>query len=299
MKHSAIITGATGYVGSHVARHLTEIGWDVAVICRPDSDKTKIRDIENNIDVFDYNGNIDSLIKYFKDKRPCVVIHIAAAVITNPTSCQVHTLLTSNIEFGTHILEAMRVSGCRLFINTGSYWQNFESETYNPVDLYSATKEAFEKIIKYYVEAFDFRVITLRLFDIYGDDDVRPKLWNTLKRIAGTDEVLDISRGEQLIDLVHISDVVLAYECALDMLMDSKEIRNEIFGVYTGDMHPLREVVELFEKILGKKINLNWGGRAYKAREVMFPYEGYRRLDNWQPKVTIEEGFGRFKCIKE
>lgn len=294
MRPSAIITGATGYIGSHVTKYLLNRGWDIAIIAQPEFGYGYIEDIRSQIDIFEYNGDIDLLIEYFKRKNADVVMHLAAAVITNYTPEQIPVLIRSNIEFGTQVLEAMKHSSTRLFIGTGSYWQNYNSDTYNPVDLYAATKEAFEKILQYYVDAFDFRAITLRLFDVYGEDDRRPKLWTLLRDIAGTDKSLDISAGEQLLDLVHVDDVARAYECAYEWLVSNPVIRNEIFGVYTGQMKPLKEIVGLYQKILNKKMKLNWGARPYKKREVMKPFSGYAKLPNWQQDITIEIGLTKF-----
>lgn len=294
MKPTAIITGATGYIGSHVVRHLLGQGWNIGIIAQPEFGYGYIEDIRSQIDVFEYDGDINRLIGYFKGKNADVVMHLAAAVITNYTPEQIPVLIRSNIEFGTQVLEAMKFSATRLFIGTGSYWQNYNSDTYNPVDLYAATKEAFEKILQYYVDAFGFRAVTLRLFDVYGEDDRRPKLWTLLRDIAGTDRSLDISAGEQMLDMVHVNDVAGAYEAAYRHLRENLGVHNEIFGVYTGEMKSLKEIVELYKKILGKEMKLNWGARPYKDREVMRPFEGYAKLPNWENNITLEMGLTKF-----
>lgn len=291
---SCIITGATGYIGSHVARHLLNRGWEVSIISQPQFGYDNIADIKSNLEIFEYNGDIKRLIGFFKKKQADVVMHLAAAVITNYAPQQIPILIRSNIEFGTEILEAMKYSTTRLFIGTGSYWQNYNSDSYNPVDLYASTKEAFEKVLQFYVDAFDFRAITLRLFDVYGEDDKRPKLWNTLKEIAGTEKSIDLSPGEQLLDLVHVSDVARAYESAYILLKNNQEIHNDIFGIFSDKRQSLKETVALLEDILGKRIKAVWGGKGYKNREVMYPVTSYKRLPNWHPLITLTEGLKRF-----
>lgn len=66
------------------------------------------------------------------------------------------------------------------------------------------------------------------------------------------------------------------------------------FGVCTGKRYMLKDVVALFEKILGKKINVNIGERPYKDREVMFPIASYSQLPNWKVRVSLEEGLAKF-----
>lgn len=284
------MTGATGYIGSHVLKYLLSKGWNIHVVADPKFGYAAIEDVLPKIDVFEYEGDINSLIDYFKNINADIVFHLAAAVITNYKPEQVPVLIQSNVQFGTVILEAMKASSTRMIVTTGSYWQNYNSDTYNPVDLYAATKEAFEKIVQLYVDAFNFRHINLRLFDVYGEDDKRPKLWNILKKIAGTDEILEVSLGEQMLDMVHISDVCTAYESAYYLMSESTDIKNETFGVMTGHQHSLKSIVSLYEQKIGKKMNVHFGGRAYKEREVMVPYKHYNVLPNWNAKVMIDKG---------
>lgn len=289
---SAIVTGATGYIGSHVVKRLVSNGWKVGAVIRPSSDTGYIQDLGKQIEIYHYNGDIDSLIAFFQHIQADVVMHLAAAVITNPHPKQVSTIIDSNIRFGTEILEAMRHSSTKLIISTGTYWQNYDgTNEYNPVDLYAASKEAFEKIVKFYVEAYGFRHINLRLFDVYGEDDKRPKLWNLLRTIAGTERSIDTTLGEQKIEMVYIDDVVSAFEKAYEWLCYHPELKNEIYGVNSLSRLTLKETILLYQTILHKDIKINWGARPYEQREVMNPCKSYQSLPNWRPKTTLESGF--------
>jgi CDP-3, 6-dideoxy-D-glycero-L-glycero-4-hexulose-4-reductase len=273
-----------------VLKYFLSKGWEIHIIADPRFGYENIKEVLSYIDVFEYDGNLESLCDYFQKVKADVVFHLAAAVITNYTLTQVSILIQSNIQFGTEILEAMKVSGTKLFVGTGSYWQNYNGDDYNPVDLYAATKEAFEKILKYYTEAEGIRAITLRLYDVYGTDDKRPKLWNIIKQKAGTNEVLDISKGEQYLDMVFISDVCMAYEQAFVLLRDTNNLRNEVYGVYSNKRKTLKEIVELYRSIIGKPICINYGGKPYKKREVMSPTDRLIKLPGWNPKVSLVEG---------
>jgi CDP-3, 6-dideoxy-D-glycero-L-glycero-4-hexulose-4-reductase len=290
MANKCIITGATGYIGSHVLKYMLSKGWEVHIIADPKFGYDNIKDSIGKIDIFEYDGDILSLCDYFQKTQADVVYHLAAAVITNYKPEQVPILIQSNIQFGTEILEAMKQSNTKLIVSTGSYWQNYNSDDYNPVDLYAATKEAFEKIIKYYTEAEGIRAITLRLYDVYGTNDLRPKLWNTIKKIAGTDEVLNLSPGEQRLDMIFISDVCTAYEKAFSLLIENKNVKNETYGVYSGNRMSLKEIVELYRTLLDKPVNIVYGGKPYKTREVMEPTSRLLVLPGWLPAVSIEEG---------
>ena len=271
--YKCIVTGATG--------------WEVTAIVR---DRTRLRylnDMQDGIEIFEYDGDIQKLITLFSTVSPDVVFHIAASIITNDDSSRVKPLIASNIEFGTEILEAMKRTDSHLFVTTGTNWQNYNSSTYNPVDLYAATKEAFEKIVQYYVDAHGIRAISLRLFDVYGDDDDRPKLLNLLKSIAGTDQIIDVTEGEQLIHMVHIDDIVNGYIQAYQVLKTTPTALFQVYGLPSKQAVTLRTLVGRLEKVIDKKIKINWGGRRYKDREVMIPTDAYETLPGWQPSREV------------
>jgi CDP-3, 6-dideoxy-D-glycero-L-glycero-4-hexulose-4-reductase len=294
MSPTCFITGGTGYIGSHVAKYLLKKGWNVCLIVRKNANLFNIENIKKQVNLLTYS-NVDELISHYNNFHPEVVFHLAAAVITRDEKDQVAQLIQSNVQFGTEILEAMKYSNCRLFVNTGTYWQNYNSDTYNPVDLYAATKEAFEKILQLYVNAYKFRAITLRLFDVYGDDDNRPKLWNLLKNIAGTEEVLSISPGEQLMDIVHISDVCTAYETAYQLLKTQPYITNESYSVQNDERFALKQFIGMFQQAIGKNIHVDFGAKLYKEREVMTPMEHYQRLPNWEARIKAKNMFALVK----
>lgn len=290
----AIVTGATGFVGSNLCKFLIKNDWEVSVIARPSSDYSNISSVLNEIDVFEYDGKIERLIDYFNEKNVDVVFHLASLFIAEHESNQIDALVDSNVKFGLHILEAMKESKTKLLINTGTSWQHYHSDEYNPVDLYAATKQAFESLIKYYVEAEDIRVITLKLFDTYGESDTRPKLINLLHKFADENKELNMSPGGQVLDLVHIDDVAKAYVKAYEHLNSSISIKYDEFGVASGREIKLKDLISIFEEVTNKKINVNWGGREYRKREVMKLWSGYKTLPDWECHIKLEDGLKRY-----
>jgi CDP-3, 6-dideoxy-D-glycero-L-glycero-4-hexulose-4-reductase len=293
MDKVCVITGGNGYVGSHLARYLSERGWKCHLPIRENADRTNLGGVNDNVTTHGYS-NLSDLVNLFKEVNPTVTFHLAAAVITSNEQNNLDKLIQSNILFGTQILEAMKESDCRLFINTGTNWQNYNSDSYNPRDLYSATKEAFEKILQYYVDAYQVRAVTLRLFDIFGTDDRRPKIWNLLRDIAGTEQSIALSPGEQLIDLVYIQDVCQAYEKAYEYLNKNVSVTNRIFGVSNGERLSLKQLVGQLQSSLHKEIHVDFGGKPYRSREVMIPMQTYESVPDWTPTVKVKDMFTSF-----
>ena len=291
-----IVSGATGFVGSNLVKYLLKKKFNVAIIIREDSNLSNLDGVINEVEIFKYNNRLETLIDFFNEFNPKLVFHLASKFIAEHEFNQVDSLVLSNITFGLHLLEAMKETGVKKMINTGTSWQHYNNKDYDPVCLYAATKQAFESLLEYYVQAEDFRVITLKLFETYGEKDTRPKLINLLHKFADEQIVLDMSPGFQILNLVHIKDVCKAYFTAYNNLIKDHEYQgHHIFAIGNEESYSLKQVIVLFEEITGKKIKVNWGGRPYRKREVMKLWINGKQLPNWTPDISLQEGLKKYK----
>jgi nucleoside-diphosphate-sugar epimerase len=185
----------------------------------------------------------------------------------------------------------MLKTGVRRLVNTGTSWQNFGARGDEPVCLYAATKSAFEEILRYYVAAENFKVLNLRIYDTFGPDDQRPKLIPKLLKCFETQQALELSPGEQKLDFVHIDDVVNGFVRAGELLDSDKSEAGYLrsYSLSSGDLVSLRELISIIEGAKGQKLNVKWGARPYRKREVMMPFEGLERLPGWAATRKLEE----------
>lgn len=295
-----IITGATGFIGSRLSKKLIEQGHTVNIISRKSSKYNNLIDIKDKINIFEYDGNINKLIEYFRKLKVDIVIHLSSLFISENKPEDVDGLIDSNIKFGTQVLEAMKHSKCKNIINTSTSWQHYNNENYNPVCLYAATKEAFENIIKFYHESYGIKCITLELFDTYGQNDNRPKILNLFKEYSEDGIELNMSKGDQVLDLLYIDDVIDAYLNAIDLVNKSETIF-EKYSLESKNRVKLKELVSIYENITKNSITVNWGKRPYRDREVMIPWSNGKKLPGWEAKVSLEDGIKKsfIKISKE
>jgi nucleoside-diphosphate-sugar epimerase len=285
----ALVTGASGYVGSHLARRLLAEGWDVHVLLRAGSDAPAIA---STLTVHRFGGETEDLVQIVKRAAPGVVFHLAAAFVAEHRPDDVAPLVQANLLFATQLVEAMRVNGVRVLVNTGTAWQHYGDRDYDPVNLYAATKQAFEAILAYYVNAHAFRVATLVLSDTYGPDDVRPKLMTALWRAARSGQRLAMSSGGQLLDLVYVDDVVDAYVAAERALRAAAPGQLH-YRVSSGAPLRLTELVAAFEAAAGVRLEVDWGARPDRPREMLVPWTGAAPPPGWQPCVALADGIRR------
>ena len=287
MNQKALITGATGYIGSKLCQRLLNDGWQVDVLVR-ETGRPLVQTLVGKVTSHSYDGSTQSVMDAVAAANPDVVFHLASLFIAEHRSEQVTDLINSNLLFATQLAEACARTGVKRFINTGTSWQHYRSNAYDPVCLYAATKQAFENILDFYADAFGMRVITLKLFDTYGPDDPRPKLINLLVKAMKTGEVLGMSPGEQMLDLVQIDDVTRAFAvCAQQLLDGIASHSHERYAVSSGKPLSVRQLVALLEQISGKSINVTFGARPYREREVMLPWQAGQQLPGWQTATNI------------
>lgn len=281
-----LVTGATGFVGGHLTCRLLEDGWQVAALVLPSSD---VHRLDERVRAYELDGETSTVMAHVAAVRPDVVIHLASLFIAEHSSDQVKPLVEGNVLFGAQLLEAMDAAGVDALVNTGTSWQHFEGAEYDPVCLYAATKQAFEAIAAFYVNARGLRMQTLHLFDTYGPDDPRPKLFHVLRAAAASGETLKMSPGEQAVDLVHVDDVVEAFLVATERAVQSPSGTSEVWAVSSGEQVSLRELVGRWQAAAGRNVSVEWGGREYRQREVMQPWRG-ASLPGWMPKWPLDAG---------
>jgi nucleoside-diphosphate-sugar epimerase len=300
MKYSAgcncLITGSTGFVGSNLVVRLIDEGFFVHIIIRKESKLNLLDKVIDKVKIYYYDESIDSLLSVMKKVKPEIVFHLASLFVSEHKKVDIYRLINSNLLFGTQLLEAMRENGVKKIVNTGTSWQHYNSDNYNPVNLYAATKQAFEDILKFYIEAYDMQAITLKLFDTYGPNDPRKKIIHLLMEAARTGKVLEMSPGEQVIDLMYIDDVIDHYIIALDIIYKKNCKYNKTYAVASDQPVTLKALVKLIAEVTESKLNIKWGERSYREREVMSIWKG-NNMPNFQAKIDLKSGIK--KCYYE
>jgi nucleoside-diphosphate-sugar epimerase len=283
----ALVTGATGFLGSRLAERLVREGACVHGLVRRGS---AVDRLPPRVRPEEHDGTTAGLCRVMERVRPAEVFHLAARFVPQEHRPEdVEGLIRDNVMLSTQLLEAMAAAGSHRLVLAGTAWQHRREAPEAPVALYAATKQAVDDIVAYYTDATPLRAITLKLYDTYGPGDRRAKLFALLVGAAASGEALPMSPGEQLLDLVHVDDVVEAFLAAAARLERREVAGHERYTVPATRRYSLREVVALLGEVLGREVPVLWGRRPYRQREVMMPWDG-PPLPGWRARIGLAEG---------
>jgi CDP-paratose synthetase len=295
-----LITGATGSIGKELVKKLYSKDYTIVLIVRNVEKATSAYlNTPNNISVISILDN--DWVNKVTEFSPEIVVHLAAFLTSRDDQEVIPNLVASNITFGTQLLQALKGTEARLFINTGTFAEYFYGDgQHNPSYLYSATKTAFHSILGYYQQLTNFSVVNVIPYTVYGQPDTQPKIIDIIYNSFFSDTPVNMSGGQQTLDFIHIADVVDFY-CLLIEQKQAVEEKWEDYHLGTGRGTTLREVAQLLSTRLDLPENINWGALPYRPRDTMYSVAPIAKLLNhfgWKPAMTIENGINRFLTEK-
>jgi len=283
-----LLTGVTGFVGSHVARHLLAAGVEVHAVVRPEARLERIPDLLGAVELHEDDGRL-ALVGAVERARPEAVLHLATRFLAQHQPADVGPLVADNVGFGARLADAAAGAGTP-FLNVGTAWQHVDGAPYRPKNLYAATKQAFEDVLIHYAHNSGLRVVTVNLHDTYGPLDHRGKLLSALLAAVDSGVPLEMSSGEQLIDLVHVDDVARALLRAARLLVDGR-VLPERCAVSSGQPRSIRAVVATLEAAAARPVPVRWGVRPDRPGEMRQPWDAGSPVPGWTPEVELEAGF--------
>lgn len=285
-----VVTGATGFVGRRLVHFLLRTGHVVHGITRH-PEKAGLWG-NSNLIWHEIPRTAKTAVEVFEGIRPKHVYHLAAMFRANHSTVEMDELIEANVCYGARLAEALQATGGGVFVSAGTIWQCVNSEPYFPACLYAALKQAQEDILQHYSVNGAVRVVNVRVADAYGPDDPRPRLLSLLKRAAlsGASDV-ELTGGDQLIDMVHVDDVVQGLVQSVDA-GDALQAGHKslLFSVSGGRPLKVKQLVAIIESILGRSLAVRFGAKPYRQREMFQPWIAGAPPPGWQPLVALEDG---------
>jgi len=295
-----LLTGATGFLGSHLLEALVEKGHRVIILKRSFSNTWRINHIltAHDSQITSHNIDLVPIEEAFKQHPPDMVIHLATCYRKFHSQEDVEELMRTNVEFPSLILELCRKYGVKYFINTGTFFeydlvhsQISEKDPFRPYNLYAATKIAFENILKFYVVEYGIKAVTLKLFAPYGYRENETKLIPFLIKSILEGKDVSISKGKQRWDFTYCKDIVRAYINSMSYVQ-KMGTQYESFNIGKGIPNSLEEVAELLLTIAGSRTKILLE-KPYNEKEIFWacadPAKAMNKL-GWLPEYDLKRG---------
>ena len=286
----ALISGITGHLGRELSDQLAANGFEVHGLTRQEISQAAQGTHLPRLHRID--ERTETLIAVLDKVRPQTVFHLAAMNRREHDPRDIAPLVQANVLFGAQLLEAMRVRGCSRLIMAGSCLQHVGPEGDRAANLYAATKQAFESLLKYYVDAFNFSAIWLTLSHVYGEHHARSTLMTDIAAAWKQRSSLTLLNPNARVDLVHVEDAARAFVQAAAMLEESAaQGRLLRYSVTSGQDTSATEVVRMFERLGSRRLILKTGEPERPWRS-MRPWRG-NVMPGWVPRISLEEGILR------
>lgn len=282
-----LITGATGFLGSHLVRGLCKAKHRVVILKRSYSDCWRISDLMPSLTVFN-TDQIDLSIA-FQEQSIDAVIHTATSYGrgNEPFS----DIVESNQTFPLRLLEKAASFQVGTFINTDTFSSAHLTES--NLFGYHLSKRHFLEWAKHIARIRQIRVLNVRLEHLYGPHDSDSKFTNYVMKscLKQVPELL-LTPGEQKRDFIYVDDAVSAY---LTLLQMSGVSNCSCFGEYelgSGKAVSIRAFVELVKETMRSSTVLRFGALPYRDGEIMFSQANNQTLRNlgWKCNVSLVDG---------
>jgi CDP-paratose synthetase len=286
---NVLLTGATGFLGSHLLGKMLLDGYHVAAIKRSSSNTWRIKKWfgHPNISLCDIDKVAD-LRAMFEMKQFDVIIHTATEYGRAGTN--ISHILDANLILPISLIELGIEHGVRCFLNTDTFY-NKQDNSYSNLLNYSLSKRSMLLWLRHL--STNIRVINIILEHVYGPYDSKSKFVEYLIQQIAIEKVskIALTPGDQKRDFVYVEDVVEAYICLMQYGL-TNDFSFKGFEVGSGASVKVRDFAEAVRKVSGSDTELGFGDISYGKNETMDSKAEIAPLKElgWTPKITLEKG---------
>lgn len=293
-----LVTGAAGFIGSHLVRRLVALGYNVSVLVRPRSNLARIEDLLPQLKRIEGDMlDAESIRRCIDAVRPSGIFHLAASNIQSGVTAGDEDVVRTNILGMQRLLDASKDLPYTFFIHTGSYLEYGpkgepmrESDVCAPLELYSISKLAATLLAQAVGRGQGKPIITLRIFTPYGPALQPGRLVEQVIRRALRGDEIPLSRPTTTRDFLFVEDIVDLFIEAMD---EAQRVPGEIFNAGSGRETTLQELVEEVLRQTGSSSTVRWNAFPtvlYDTATCRADMQRTLAHFSWRPRRTLGEG---------
>jgi nucleoside-diphosphate-sugar epimerase len=297
----ALITGATGFIGSNLLRVLVSNNFEIHVMIRKDSNIWRISEVIDQVEVHYCDLTDQERVKQtILEIRPQLIFHLATYGAA-PYQKEKVKIMNANFMGTINLVDACVESGFECFINTGSsseYGTKLEpmkeTDVLEPIDDYGVSKAAATLYCQSIAKNHDFNILTLRLFSPYGYFEDPDRLVPCLTKSCLNDEPVVLYNPKAVRDFIFIDDVINAYLVAVKSA--DKVTSGEIFNVGSGKQHSVKDIFNIVKRTTcyKKKAIIDNSKSRMRPGDKAIMWEAditkIKKALDWEARTTLSEG---------
>jgi UDP-glucose 4-epimerase len=284
-----LVTGASGFIGSHLCIRLSQEGTEVHAVYRTRRPAELAGQQWWQADLAD----LAEVKKIVGETRPEVIFHLASHVKGAPDLEHVLPTFQSNLQSTVNLLTVAAESNCRRVVLTGSLAEpEIENGEKFPSAPYAAAKWASSGYARMFHALYKLPVTIARVFMVYGpgQSDVTKLIPHaTLSMLQGYRP--RISSGGRMVDWIYVSDVVDGFIA----LANASDVDGVTVDLGSGSLVSIRTIVEQLTRLIGDGANVEFGAlpdRPLEPTRLAKTAETFAKI-GWKPQVPLQEGLER------
>jgi nucleoside-diphosphate-sugar epimerase len=288
-----LLTGATGFIGSHVAGELLAHGHQVRASMRAASDRAPIADVADRLELVTcdlWDASADERARLCDSVELC--LHAAWYAVPGQYLASPENLRC--LHGSLALLDSLATAGCRRVVMVGSCFEYAfgsaplsETAPVEPRSLYAAAKVATRYIGEQMALARGMSFAWARLFYQYGPFEDRRRLVPAVIESFLRGERVDLTSGRQARDFLHVRDVAGALVAVATSPLEG------VVNVGSGRPVTVREIVTTLESLTGRTGLANFGGRPENPTDPPFVCADVAKLTGatgWTPAFDLRSG---------
>lgn len=297
-KKNVLISGASGFIGSHLIKRLVNEGAHVSALMMPECSPRAITTYLKHLKIITADiSDVHSLQAALALENPDIVFHLAACVDVRRDWDCVSLMIKNNLIGTANLLHVLKDRQIDLMINIGSseeygYASVPQSEANRelPVSPYSFSKVAAVYLCQMAARAFNFPVVTARLFPVYGPgQDSGMFIPSAIRKLSERQE-FRMSPGEQIREFNYVDDVV---EALIRLSSCGDKVIGSVINIGNGIPYKIIEVINTIRALIEDNAFISVGALPYRVGEVMESYcdnSLLKNLTGWSPRFSLEKG---------